>query len=77
MKTITLRIPDEDQYRLLLDFLGQLGIRPESDSELSSTQPDKHRMLAALERLAAAGGVSNIKDAAAWEREQRQDRPLR
>jgi hypothetical protein len=77
MKTVTLRIPDDKDYRMLLEFLAKMGIRPESDSESSGVQPDKRRMQAALERMAASGGVSSIKDAAAWEREQREDRPLR
>ncbi|HET6575813.1 MAG TPA: hypothetical protein VFG68_19585 [Fimbriiglobus sp.] len=34
------------------------------------------RMAAALERLAARGGVASIPDPLAWEREQREDRPL-
>jgi hypothetical protein len=34
------------------------------------------RMAAALEKLAAMQRVSAIPDPAAWEREQRQDRPL-
>jgi hypothetical protein len=34
------------------------------------------QMAAALEALAALGGLSGITDPAAWEREVRQDRPL-
>jgi hypothetical protein len=32
--------------------------------------------LAALERLAARGGIRSIPDPVAWQREQRKDRPL-
>lgn len=34
------------------------------------------RALAALERLAARGGIRSIPDPVAWQREQRKDRPL-
>jgi hypothetical protein len=34
------------------------------------------RLAAALQRIADAGGLPSIPDPAAWEREQRQDRPL-
>ncbi len=34
------------------------------------------RMKAALDKLAAAGGVSSIPDPVAWQREIRKDRPL-
>lgn len=36
----------------------------------------KERMLAALEELAARGGLAGIPDPLAWEREQRVDREL-
>lgn len=36
----------------------------------------KKRMLAALEELAARGGLAGIPDPLAWEREQRADREL-
>ena len=34
------------------------------------------RMAAALERIAARGGIQSIPDPAAWQREMREDRPL-
>jgi hypothetical protein len=45
---------------------------PPADAEATRGQ----RMAAALEQLAARGGVSSIPDPLAWQREQRQDRPL-
>ena len=36
----------------------------------------RERALAALERLAARGGIRSIPDPVAWQREQRKDRPL-
>jgi hypothetical protein len=77
MKTITLRIPDDNQYKMLLEFLNEMGIKPENALGNLNPVPDKKRMQTALEGLAAAGGIAAIKNAAIWEREQRQDRPLR
>jgi hypothetical protein len=37
---------------------------------------NRQRMLAALEELAARGGLAGIADPLAWEREQRADRDL-
>ena len=34
------------------------------------------RMKAALERIAARGGIQSIPDPVAWQREMREDRPL-
>lgn len=34
------------------------------------------RMKGALDKLAAKGGISNIPDPSAWQREVREDRPL-
>ena len=36
----------------------------------------RERALAALQRLAARGGIRSIPDPVAWQREQRKDRPL-
>jgi len=36
----------------------------------------RERALAALERIAARGGIRSIPDPVAWQREQRKDRPL-
>jgi hypothetical protein len=76
MKTVTLRIPDDQHYRMLLEFLAKMGISPES-TPAQVFESDRVRMSEALNRLAASGGISQIEDAAAWEREQRKDRPLR
>lgn len=76
MKTVTLRIPDDQHYLMLLEFLAKMGISPESASTQVS-ESDRVKMNDALSRLAASGGVAQIDDAAAWERDQRKDRPLR
>ena len=62
-------------------------LRPDREVEVfvtildDSESPEARRargaaMAAALERLAAAGGVQGFGDAAEWEREIREDRPL-
>ena len=47
-------------------------IEPSDKVASSSDGPS----VAALEKLAASGGVAYIPDSVAWQREQRQDRPL-
>ena len=39
-------------------------------------KPDGKRMVAALEQIAALGGVRSIPDPVAWQQEIREDRPL-
>lgn len=39
-------------------------------------RPDPKAAAAALERMAAMGGVKSISDPVAWQRETRKDRPL-
>ncbi len=39
-------------------------------------RPDPKAAAAALERMAAMGGVTSIPDPVAWQRETRKDRPL-
>ncbi len=36
----------------------------------------RRQRVAALERIAARGGIQSIPDAVAWQREMREDRPL-
>ena len=36
----------------------------------------RRRRVAALERIAARGGIKSIPDPVAWQREMREDRPL-
>ena len=45
-------------------------------SHLAGKAERGKRMVAALERLAAMGGVPSIPDPVAWQREMREDRPL-
>jgi hypothetical protein len=39
-------------------------------------KPDGKKMVEALEKIAALGGVKSIPDPVAWQREIRRDRPL-
>lgn len=45
-------------------------------SSESSKEEMRRRRVAALERIAAAGGVPEIPDPVAWQREMREDRKL-
>ena len=52
---------------------------PERDAEvfvIFLQNNDRARRVAALESLAAMGGIKSIPDPSAWQREIRQDRPL-
>lgn len=42
-----------------------------------TTKEMRRRRVAALERIAARGGIQSIPDPVAWQREMREDRPLR
>ncbi len=48
----------------------------QSDDVVSNGSSDGKAMAEALSRLAASGSLSEISDPAAWQREQRRDRPL-
>ena len=48
-----------------------LGQQAEGDDELR-----RRKALAALQRIAARGGISGIPDPVAWQRDRRLDRPL-
>lgn len=50
-------------------------LQPELEPE-EDRRARRQSAVAALEELAAAGGIASISDPAAWEREIRQDRPL-
>ena len=41
-----------------------------------SSEEMRRRRIAALERIAARGGIQSITDPVAWQREMREDRPL-
>ena len=51
---------------------------PELDAPSSAADDEQRRArgLAALNRIAARGGIAGIDDPVAWQREQRADRPL-
>lgn len=49
---------------------------PETATLATDDEQRRQRGLAALNRIAARGGIAGIEDPAAWQREQRADRPL-
>ena len=55
----------------LLDF-----VEPETATSQDEAKQLRAKGLAALNRIAARGGISGIDDPATWQREQRADRPL-
>lgn len=50
-------------------------LHPDPEPE-DARRARRQSAVAALEALAAAGGIASISDPVAWEREIRQDRPL-
>lgn len=69
----TLHLPVPAAWRHL-----NIRVKAEMEPVPASESPDVRcrRALAALQRIAARGGMGGIADAAAWQREQRADRPL-
>jgi hypothetical protein len=69
------QMPVSQSERLERLFWGLLEI---VETELSPAQDAglRARGQAALDRIAARGGMTGIKDPSAWQREQRADRPL-
>ncbi len=51
-------------------------VEPETSGEQSVDEERKAKGLAALERIAARGGIAGIDDPMAWQREHRTDRLL-
>ena len=68
----TLHLPVPDAWRHL-----NIRVKAEMEPIPASESPDvRRRALAALQRIAARGGIGGTTDASAWQREQRTDRPL-
>lgn len=73
------RLPPPRAARLERLILGLLDlVEPESARAGADTEDRRRRedALAALDRIAARGGIAGIPDPIAWQREQRNDRPL-
>ena len=62
--------PPQPDAEVLVTFLATNG------SALMDKAERGARMKAALDQLAARGGIQSIPDPVAWQREIRQDRPL-
>ncbi len=62
-------VPESAGVRVHVTLLDRV---PPAEDEATRGQ----RMAAALEQLAARGGIASIPDPDAWQREVRQDRPL-
>ena len=54
----------------------RVRVTMQAEGSTANKIPDGEKMFAALEQLAARGGVQEIPDPLAWEREQREDRVL-
>ena len=69
----TLHLPLPAAWRHL-----SIRVKAEMEPVPVSESPDvsRSRALAALQRIAARGGIGGIADASVWQREQRADRPL-
>jgi len=69
----TLHLPVPEAWR-------SLTIRVKAEMEPvvpdAAASDKRQRALAALQRIAARGGIAGITNAAAWQREQRADRTL-
>jgi hypothetical protein len=73
------QLPPQRAERLERIIVGLLDmIEPEAPAKGNAT-PDadkRAQALAALNRIAARGGIAGIGDASAWQREERADRVL-
>lgn len=73
------RLPPPRAARLERLIIGLLDlVEPETARAGDETEDRRRReqALAALDRIAARGGITGIPDPVAWQREQRNDRPL-
>lgn len=73
------RLPPPRAARLERLIIGLLDlVEPESvrGGDATEQQRSREQALAALDRIAARGGIAGIPDPMAWQREQRSDRPL-
>lgn len=73
------RLPPPRAARLERLIIGLLDLVEPESVQISDATEQHHRRehaLAALDRIAARGGIAGIPDPVAWQREQRSDRPL-
>lgn len=76
MRTVTLNIPNDSDYAMLLSLFKRLGIVLETTVE-RDVKDNGNKMVASLDKLAAIGGISSIFDPMEWQREIRSDREIR
>lgn len=60
----------------LLNYAVYLEQKAQQKTPITSTQTRQERLAEALEQAAALNPFADITDPVAWQREQRQDRPL-
>lgn len=71
------QLPPQRAERLEYFLVGLLDcIEPETATRETDDEQRRARGRAALDRIAARGGIAGISDPVAWQREQRTDRPL-
>jgi hypothetical protein len=73
------QLPPQRAERLEYLLIGLLEyVEPETPAmpAVDDAQQSRARGKSALSRIAARGGITSISDPAAWQREQRTDRPL-
>ena len=66
----------ERMEHLLVGLLEFVETDLAAPPQLSDDEQRRTKGLAALNRIAARGGIAGIDDPLAWQREQRADRPL-
>ncbi|HBJ86800.1 MAG TPA: hypothetical protein DDZ88_23675 [Verrucomicrobiales bacterium] len=62
--------------RIIVSLLDMVEPEVPTDGGATNGADKNSRAVAALNRIAARGGIAGIGDAEAWQREQRTDRPL-
>lgn len=72
------QLPPQRAERLEYLLIGLLEYVEPETATTSTNDAEQRRIrgMAALDRIAARGGIAGISDPAAWQREQRADRPL-
>ena len=76
MRTVTLNIPNDSDYAMLINLFKRLGIVLET-TEKRDLKNNGKKMVASLDKLAEIGGLSSISDPTKWQKEIRADREIR